>query len=1094
MKILYCAPEANNPNHYAYHNIRASFLALGFTLVDFDYLAEIQIQGKDLAITALEDLIESERPDLFYHAIIEDELPVSFLERLKARPDLTTMVFFSDDDRRLEHSLRWVGHYDLATTNDPHAIEKYREAGHNHVRHVQYAANPDFFWPRPVAKRYDVTFVGQAYSGRPEMVRNLLAAGIDVRVWGSGWEQYPDLRAIAGGQLPTALMIETFCASKIVLSFSWCSNWPGNGPFQPQIKGRTFEYPACGAFQICLEDDRLPLYFDTCREIATFKDTDDLIAQIRHYLAHDDEREAMAQAALARTLRDHTWIARWRAFFEDVAERPVPGKEPLALPVPAPKAQIASAAPPPPTVSVLVYVFNIAEYLPAMIDSILTQTYRDFELIIVDDGSTDDTAKLVARYDDPRVHYFYQDNVGKSGRFDLLIASAMQRARGELIAFIGGDDICMPERLERQVALFDVDRDLDVLFTNGHKMDPEGMRIPGGFDLVHPFNGWTLTRHLLFYNLVAHPTVMMRRRCWDRVGPFEQGFAADYHYWLKSARFLKYRYLDEKLISYRIHPKSASTSKDGGRTANLEAIRLVRLIRDTVTIRDLYPEIDHCQDLDMAIAAAYSDLGNRFMTEGFRDVGLAAAEYQRAMEHLKTPDAALTHNLAWAAYLLGEVEGAKALMHAVIGMGLDAAHRSLALMQQGHRGNVPIASTGHLSQELADVVPPYGTKIYDHTGALLDEPYRLLLIADWDADRWIEHLMAFARAFRAGERLELIMPTQGRDTDALAGRILTALEANDFDPETLPDIELREILDLEALRESCEDVLCDDQPAPAPDVLRDEWRHYLPSRVRRRRARLPSVELEGARGFNLVVLELDLAAIGRAVEAYLGVFREGDDVALHVVSSLDPEMVQVKVLAVLEASKADLAHIPDICLMGVAVEPAEWPSYAASADLVVASGPVARAARDTGRPVLGVEDAALWRKALAVAPSIRWDGPALNLTDWSRQRWVLLEPTAWKEALAAYLATKELPEGTTLVLPVEPSHSEALKESIYSWLKQFEHDSERISNVILLEAPAGSEVPLARLATAVVARIGSREAWIATALGVPLASAIRLEN
>ncbi|HEY9855453.1 MAG TPA: hypothetical protein V6D05_06940, partial [Stenomitos sp.] len=133
MKILYCAPEATNPNHYAYGNIRASFLRLGLTVVDFDYLAESAALGQAGMIAKLETLIVQEQPDLFYHAIIEDELPVDFLERLKANPAITTMVFFSDDDWRMPHSLQWVGHYDVATTNDIDAMSLYRAHGHHHV-------------------------------------------------------------------------------------------------------------------------------------------------------------------------------------------------------------------------------------------------------------------------------------------------------------------------------------------------------------------------------------------------------------------------------------------------------------------------------------------------------------------------------------------------------------------------------------------------------------------------------------------------------------------------------------------------------------------------------------------------------------------------------------------------------------------------------------------------------------------------------------------------------------------------------------------------------------------------------------------------
>lgn len=791
MKVLYCAPEATNPNHYAYSNIRASFLQLGFELVDFDYLAEGAALGREGMVAKLEALVEAERPDLFYHAIIEDELPVDFLERLKAKPDLTTMVFFSDDDWRMPHSLQWVGHYDLATTNDSDALPIFHAHGHHHVRHVQYACNPGIYYPRAVEKRYDVTFVGAAYSGRPELVRALKEAGIDVRVWGPGWERYPDLRAIAGGILPTEIMIETFCASRIVLGFAWCSIWDGTGAMQPQIKGRTFEYPGCGAFQLTYEDARLAHYFEVGGEVATFRDAADLIEKVRYYLVHEEEREAIAQAGMARVLTEHTWEQRWRTFFADVIARPPEGKRPLVMPEPPTAAPVSSE--PAPLVSVICYVYNISEYLDELVQSVQAQTFRNFEFVIIDDGSTDRTPEVIAPYlSDPRIRYFRQENVGKTGRFDLLIKAAMDRARGELIAFIGGDDVCMPERLERQVAEFRADPELDIVHTNGHQIGPDGKLLRTEFGLPAEYNGWSMTRILFNRNLVAHPTVMMRRRCFDRVGPFEEGFAADLHYWMKSARFLRYKYLPEKLMSYRIHPKSASTTEEGYRKAYNEANRLVRLMRPKLTILDLYPEIEHFEDKQLALAAAYVDFGNLLMTGSIYYPDLAAAEFQRALEHLEEANPAVYHNLAIALHHAGRQGEAAGILNELDAIRYAPTRETRAVLVAGKPCGDRLRSAREVSEELFQVLPSPHAKIRTFDGRPMVRHMRFGLSLTEDSS-WEGALRAYCEAFRAGDPVDLCITVPAGDSDAATGRLLEGLEAWSFDIESLADLEVREL-------------------------------------------------------------------------------------------------------------------------------------------------------------------------------------------------------------------------------------------------------------------------------------------------------------
>jgi len=125
-----------------------------------------------------------------------------------------------------------------------------------------------------------------------------------------------------------------------------------------------------------------------------------------------------------------------------------------------------------PRVSVLIPCYNAGRYLAAALDSVLAQTYQDYEIIVVDDGSEDDSAAVAARY--PQVRYFYNTHSGISVTRNL----ALSKARAELIAFLDADDLWVPEKLEKQIAYLDSHPDCRLVFTlaeNFYDGAPEAM-------------------------------------------------------------------------------------------------------------------------------------------------------------------------------------------------------------------------------------------------------------------------------------------------------------------------------------------------------------------------------------------------------------------------------------------------------------------------------------------------------------------------------------------------------------------------------------------------------------------------------------------
>lgn len=112
-----------------------------------------------------------------------------------------------------------------------------------------------------------------------------------------------------------------------------------------------------------------------------------------------------------------------------------------------------------PRVSVLIPCYNAGRYLAAALDSVLAQTYRDFEIIVVDDGSADNCAAIVAQY--PQVRYYYHPHSGISVTRNI----AVSKATGEMIAFLDADDLWAPDKLEKQIAYLDSHPDCQLVYT-----------------------------------------------------------------------------------------------------------------------------------------------------------------------------------------------------------------------------------------------------------------------------------------------------------------------------------------------------------------------------------------------------------------------------------------------------------------------------------------------------------------------------------------------------------------------------------------------------------------------------------------------------
>jgi glycosyltransferase involved in cell wall biosynthesis len=211
-------------------------------------------------------------------------------------------------------------------------------------------------------------------------------------------------------------------------------------------------------------------------------------------------------------------------------------------------------------ISVVVPTYNRAHTLGATVDSILAQNYEPLELIVVDDGSQDDTARLMQPYTDkdPRVQYVVKPNGGVASARNL----GIRRAKGEFIAFCDSDDIWLPDKLNRQVPLFK-DPAVNLVYTGVLLLHASGETSPnlrGGYCEGQCFET------LLSRNRVACSTALVRAAALDMDDLFDerrelQG-VEDKHLWIRLARKGLLAAVHEALVLYRLGHESVSSDEE----------------------------------------------------------------------------------------------------------------------------------------------------------------------------------------------------------------------------------------------------------------------------------------------------------------------------------------------------------------------------------------------------------------------------------------------------------------------------------------------------------------------------------------------------
>jgi len=388
MRIFYASettPNAEFSSNLWRNNLYQPLVDLGHDVVEFDYDIDA-FKFRDPRYPPGKVFIDENRPklsrellkqiqqahknkpiDIFFSYFYDAFVEASIIDEIRSM-GIKTINWYCNGSYQLNLVAEISPHYDWCLVPEKFRLEDYKSLG-AHPIYSQEAANPNIYKSYDLPVEFDVTFVGQAYGERPAYIHYLLEQGIDIRVWGFGWDKYAvgskenlhlkgvnktknalkklnpskmikavNRRAksylqnepvkslilnkdvalpanILGGVLADDDMIKMYSRSKINLGFSICGNTHKTEEPIMQVRLRDFEVPMSGGFYMVAYMKELEEFFDIGKEIICYDSPKDMVEKIKYFLNHDDEREQIRKAGQQRCLKDHTWHKRVQTAF-----------------------------------------------------------------------------------------------------------------------------------------------------------------------------------------------------------------------------------------------------------------------------------------------------------------------------------------------------------------------------------------------------------------------------------------------------------------------------------------------------------------------------------------------------------------------------------------------------------------------------------------------------------------------------------------------------------------------------------------------------------------------------------------------------------
>ncbi|MEB3277324.1 MAG: glycosyltransferase [Lyngbya sp.] len=220
-----------------------------------------------------------------------------------------------------------------------------------------------------------------------------------------------------------------------------------------------------------------------------------------------------------------------------------------------------------PRVSVVIPTYNQEAYISQALDSVLKQTYQDFEIVIVNDASSDRTLEKIQEKKDPRIRLFsFEQNQGESAATNY----GIQQARGELIAILHSDDVFVPQKLEKQVQFFDQNPEFHAVLTYPQLINSQGENLPRSNSFLdqvffQPNRSRFQWLNTFFWkdNCLCQTSSLIRKCCYQEIGYYDTRFRQipDFDFWVRFCLKYELYILPEPLVNYRVHQSNISGIK-----------------------------------------------------------------------------------------------------------------------------------------------------------------------------------------------------------------------------------------------------------------------------------------------------------------------------------------------------------------------------------------------------------------------------------------------------------------------------------------------------------------------------------------------------
>lgn len=242
-----------------------------------------------------------------------------------------------------------------------------------------------------------------------------------------------------------------------------------------------------------------------------------------------------------------------------------------------------------PKISIIIITYNREEYIAEAINSALQQTYKDFEIIVVDDGSTDKTREIVESFNSLQIRYLYKKNSGISEARNM----GVKNARGEYILWLDSDDSLLPNAAKAELAVFNQNPEVDIVYVDHFFMDPAGRVTYLCYDYCSDTKE-DLIAAAVAKSPIRNLGVMVRKTVYERVGLYDPTLkkAEDHDLWLRALKKAEFKHLALPLAKRRLHQKKISHCL---RSVKADETKVFKRLLKNFDIRQIFPKLSQSE-------------------------------------------------------------------------------------------------------------------------------------------------------------------------------------------------------------------------------------------------------------------------------------------------------------------------------------------------------------------------------------------------------------------------------------------------------------------------------------------------------------------